>query len=158
MLPGRNSGVTATVPASPESPDLSEAAGQVVSAWLSAEQAFDTAALTSDADEPDLAVTTVSPQLAWTRSLLARMKASGQIARGQIRFGSPTVTWDGTDRATVRSCAHDAEIVMSATTGVPAAGVPGQVDFELFLSTMTLTDGEWKLSTQQVGVGGCDRL
>lgn len=130
---------------------------QIVAAWLSAEQAFAAAALTSDPSEPDLAATTVDPQLTWTRSLLARMRAAGQIARGRIRYGPPSVQLVGAAQATVQSCADDAEIVISASTGRPAPGVPGQVDFELFDSTMALSGGEWKLVTQRVGVGGCDR-
>jgi len=137
--------------------DRSILSDQIVAAWLSAQQAFETAALTSDPFEPDLAVTTVDPQLTWTRSLLARMLAAGQIARGRVRYGPPTVTLIGSDQATVQSCAHDAEIVVSATTGAPAPGVPGQVDFELFDSTMELSGGEWRLVTQRVGVGQCDR-
>jgi hypothetical protein len=151
---GAPSGTPTSVPATP---DRSVLSGQIVAAWLSAEQAFETAALTSDPFEPDLAATTVDPQLTWTRSLLARMGAAGQIATGRVRFGPPTVTLIGSDQATVRSCAHDAEIVVSASTGVPAPGVPGQVDFELFDSTMELSGGEWRLVTQRVGVGQCDR-
>jgi hypothetical protein len=75
----------------------------------------------------------------------------------RVRYGPPTVTLIGSDQATVQSCAHDAEIVVSATTGAPAPGVPGQVDFELFDSTMELSGGEWRLVTQRVGVGQCDR-
>ena len=138
----------------PNRPVLSD---QIVAAWLSAEQAFATAALTSDPSEPDLAATTVDPQLTWTRSLLGRMRAAGQIARGQVRYGPPSVQLVGAGEAVVQSCAHDAEIVVSASTGSPAPGVPGQVDFELFDSTMELTGGEWKLVTQRVGVGQCDR-
>jgi hypothetical protein len=139
------------------SSDRSVLADQIVAAWLSAEQAFATAALTSDPTEPDLAATTVDPQLTWTQSLLARMRAAGQIARGPIHYGPPSVTLVGADEATVQSCADDAEIVVSASTGSPAPGVPGQVDFELFDSTMELSGGEWRLVTQRVGVGQCDR-
>jgi hypothetical protein len=137
--------------------DRSVLSDQIVAAWLSAEQAFATAALTSDPSEPDLAATTVDPQLTWTRSLLARMRAAGQIARGRIHYGPPSVKLVGPGEATVQSCADDAEIVISASTGSPAPGVPGQVDFELFDSTMELSGGEWRLVTQRVGVGQCDR-
>jgi hypothetical protein len=68
------------------------------------------------------------------------------------------VTSTGTNQATVRACAHDEEIVVSATTGQPAPGNPGHSDFELFESTMTLTGGEWKLETQHVGAGQCHHL
>ncbi len=153
--PGRTS--TSTSRTSDRMSGRSDVSDQIVAAWLSAEQAFDTAALTSDPSEPDLAATTVDPQLTWTRSLLARMRAAGQIARGQIQYGPPSVALVGRDEATVQSCADDAEIVVSAITGSPAPGVPGQVDFELFDSTMELSGGEWRLVTQRVGVGQCDR-
>ena len=146
--------VASSVPATSDRLVLSS---QIVSAWFSAQQAFETAALTADPFEPDLAVTTMDPQLTSTRSLLARMRAAGQIARGGVRYGRPVVKLIGPDEAIVQSCAHDAEIVVSASTGAPAPGVPGQVDFELFDSTMELSDGEWRLVTQQVGVGQCDR-
>jgi hypothetical protein len=135
-----------------------EDTGPIETAWLSAEQAFDSAALTSNAYEPDLAATTVAPQLNWTRSLLEQMRDAGQLAKGRIRFGAPSVTSTGTNQATVRACAHDEEIVVSATTGQPAPGNPGHSDFELFESTMTLTGGEWKLETQHVGAGQCHHL
>lgn len=148
-------GVTST--STSRTSDRSVLSDQIVAAWLSAEQAFATAALTSDPSEPDLAATTVDPQLTWTRSLLARMRAAGQIARGRIHYGPPSVKLVGPGEATVQSCADDAEIVISASTGSPAPGVPGQVDFELFDSTMELSGGEWRLVTQRVGVGQCDR-
>jgi hypothetical protein len=140
------------------SADQSQLSSQIVAAWLSAEEAFDTAALSSDPYEPDLAVTTLPPQLTWTRSLLEQMRAAGQIAKGPVHYGTPSVTALDANRATVQSCVHDAEIVVSAVSGQPAPGVPGQVDFELFISTMELTGSGWKLSSQRVGVGQCSRL
>jgi hypothetical protein len=138
-------------------PPSPPAAGPVVSAWLSAEQSFDSAALTSDPDAPDLAATTIDPQLSSTRSLLSGMRAAGQIARGPVHFGAPTVTVLKDGRATVRACVFDQEIVESATSGRPAPGIPGQVDFELFTSTMALTSSGWKLLGQRVGVAQCHR-
>lgn len=128
----------------------------VVTAWLAAEQAFNAAALTADPDQPELAVTTVSPQLDWSRSLLEEMRSAGQVARGTVDYGTPRVSELGARRAVVETCVHDAEIVVSAASGQPDNGVLGQVDFELINSTMELTDSGWKLLTQQVGVGKCD--
>jgi hypothetical protein len=125
---------------------------------LAAEQSFDNAALTSDPNEPDLAATTIDPQLSWTRSLLERMHAAGQIAKGPVHFGTPSIAALEGSRATVRACVFDQEIVESATSGRPAPGIPGQVDFELFTSTMESTSSGWKLLTQRVGVGQCDRV
>ena len=126
-----------------------------MSSWLAAEHAFDTAALTADADQPDLAATTVAPQLGATQSLLEQMQTSGQIATGVAHYGAPTVRLFGTELAQVTSCLHDAEIVVSAATGQPVPGVLGEVDFELLRSTMELIVGGWKLASQTVGVGQC---
>ena len=131
---------------------------QVVSGWLAAESAFADAARTSDPYAPELAATTIDPQLAWSRSLLERMGASGEIATGQSNYGTPRVVALHGNRATVRTCARDAEITVFAATGKPAPGIPGRVDFELFISTMEQTEGGWKLLTQKVGTGQCDRL
>jgi hypothetical protein len=128
---------------------------QVVAAWLSAEQAFDTAALTSDPAQPDLVATTVAPQLGWSQSLLQRMQAEGLVARGPVDLGDPQVTSLSADRATVRACLHDAEVVVVAASGRPVPGVLGQVDDELVASTMESTPTGWKLSTQTVRVGQC---
>jgi hypothetical protein len=127
----------------------------VVSAWMSAEEAFGTAALSGNPDEPSLAATTVASQLDWSRALLVRMRADGQVARGPVIYGHPRVTMLRNDLATVESCADDAEIVVSATSGQAVPGIPGQVDFELFSSTMHRTGGVWELETQSVGVGQC---
>lgn len=128
---------------------------QVLSAWLAAQAAFDTAALTSDADQPDLAATTVDPQLNWSQALLERMKELGQIARGPVNYGKPEVVRISTQSATVTSCVYDAEIVVSVGSGRPVPGIPGQVDHELFQSVMRSTTTGWKLSTQRVGVDRC---
>ena len=128
---------------------------QILSAWLAAEEAFDTAALTSDADQPDLAATTVAPQLTWSQALLERMEESGQIARGPVNYGKPEVVRISSGSATVTSCVYDAEIVVSADSGRPVPGIPGQVDHELFESIMRSTTTGWKLATQTVGVGRC---
>ncbi len=122
---------------------------------MSAQEAFEIAALTADPNEPSLAATTVSPQLDWSRALLEGMQANGQVARGPVTIGHPSVSSLENDRATVHDCEHDAEIVVSAASGQPAPGVPGQVDFESISSTMQRTVTGWKLMTQSVGVGRC---
>jgi hypothetical protein len=127
----------------------------VVSSWLAAEHAFDSAALNADPNQPDLAATTVAPQLGATQALLEEMQTSGEVATGVARYGPPTVRLVGSEFAQVTSCLHDAEVVVSAVTGRPVPGVLGEVDFELLRSTMELTGGEWKLQSQTVGVGQC---
>ena len=129
----------------------------VVSSWLAAEHAFDAAALTADPGEPDLAATTVAPQLGATQALLEEMQSSGDVATGGTQYGSPTVRLVGSGLAQVTSCLHDAEIVVSTATGKPVPGVLGQVDYELIRSTMELVGVGWKLASQTVGVGQCAR-
>jgi hypothetical protein len=129
---------------------------QVVTAWFSAELAFETAALSSDPDQPDLMATTVSPQIQWTRALLGRMRATGEISRGSMHFFTPHVDVLSSRLATVTACGHDAEVVVSAQTGRPVPGVAGQVDFEYFVSVMELTDSGWKLASQAIRVGPCE--
>jgi len=131
---------------------------QVVSGWLAAEEAFADAARTSDPYEPDLAATTLDPQLDGTRSFLERMSAHGLVAKGPVQYGAPHITELHGTKAMVRVCAMDAEIVVSSRTGRPVPGILGEVAFELFTSTMQLTDGGWKLISQDVGVGRCNHL
>jgi hypothetical protein len=129
----------------------------VLTAWFSAESAFETAALTSDPDQPDLDATTVAPLIETSRSVLEQMRASGEISRGSMRFSAPTVVSLSYRLATVTACGYDAEIVIYARTSRPVAGRPGQADFEYFDSTMELTGSGWKLAAQSVGVGMCGR-
>jgi hypothetical protein len=136
----------------------SQVADQVVSAWVAAESAFADAARTANRNAPELAATTINPQLAWSRALLERMSASGEIATGQSHYGTPRVIALVGHQATVRTCAWDEEITIFAASGRPAPGIPGQVDFELFTSTMEQTAAGWKLLSQIVGTGQCDRL
>ena len=128
---------------------------QVVAAWIAAQQAFDSAALSADPSTPGLAATTVPPQIDASRSLLEQMSEADEHAEGVVRFGTPRVVSMQATLAEVRSCVHDGEIVVSATSGVPVAGVLGEVDYELFESTMESTPDGWKLMTQTVGAGAC---
>ena len=129
--------------------------GPVISAWVAAQRAFDDAARTADADAPELAATTVAPQLPWTQALLGHMRADGEEARGPVSFGEPRVDGRATDEVVVRACLHDSEIVFSVATGRPVAGPTGQADYELLMSTMEQANSGWKLETQSVGVGAC---
>ena len=131
---------------------------QVVAAWTAAERSFETAALAADPSEPALVDTTVSPQLETSQAVLQSMRAAGEIARGPTTFGPAVVLVTSARLATVTACGHDAEIVVSARSGQPVAGMPGQVDYVYFTSTMELTSSGWKLADQSVGVGACDHL
>ena len=127
----------------------------ILTAWRSAEQAFDSAALTADPTEPALPATTVDPQLSFTKELLGAMQASGQLARGAVSYGQPVVVAETSSEATVRSCLHDAEIVFDRATGLPVPGIEGEVADELVVSLMLRTDGGWKLSDQTVRANVC---
>ena len=136
----------------------SQVTDQVLSGWLAAESAFANAARTPDPNAPELAATTIDPQLAWSRSLLERMVAAGQIAEGPVQYGTPRVISLHGGLATVQTCAWDQEIVVYGASGRVAPGIPGQVDFELLTSTMQQSDAGWKMLTQEVGIGQCHRL
>jgi hypothetical protein len=127
----------------------------VISAWIAAQLAFENAVRTADATAPELAATSVVPQLAWAESFLTLVRAAGEVATGPVAFGDPQVVSQGPDLATVRACVHDGEVVISAATGRPVAGVLGQVDYELFTSVMERTASGWKLANQSVEVGQC---
>jgi hypothetical protein len=138
--------------------ETEQAAGteQVVAAWMAAQQAFESSARAPDPFEPELAATTVSPQIGWAESKLAQMRTDDEVALGPVRFGVPEVVAVSTGRATVSACAHDAEVVVSARTGRPVEGVDGRVENERFLSIMEWTDTGWKLANQVVGGVPCE--
>ncbi len=83
------------------------------------------------------------------------MQASGEVARGRASYGPTAVRMLGAQRAQVTACLHDAEVVVTATTGQPVPGIEGEVADELVTSTMELVTGTWKLASQTVGVGQC---
>ena len=129
---------------------------QVVSGWLAAESAFVDAARTS--------VRTRRNWLHHYRSAVDSVsfpigtdETSGDVAGGPVDYGSPRViALLGIGRSS--GLPRDSEVVISMASGQAAPGVLGQVDFELFTSRMRKTEGGWKLLTQVVGVGRCDRL
>jgi hypothetical protein len=127
----------------------------ILMAWRSAQLAFQSAALTADPGEPALTATTVDPQLSFTQALLAGMIASGEESRGPVDLGQPTVVAATSDEATVRSCLHDAEIVVSRASGRPVPGIEGRAADELVVSLMVRTEGVWKLSDQTVRESSC---
>ncbi len=122
---------------------------------MAAERAFENAARTPDPSAPELAATTVAPQLPWSQSLLAQMAAAREGAEGTVEYGRPQVVSRSAASAVVRSCLHDQEVVISLDDGQPVPGPAGQVAYELFQSTMVRIDSGWKLETQTIGVGQC---
>jgi hypothetical protein len=152
---GTPKSVGISIPRGPVSDARSTSSSPIAAAWLASEMAFEQAALTADPDQPELDATTVAPQLPWTRSLLAQMQSAGEVARGSVDYGRPRVLVQRAGVATVQSCEHDGEIVVSLATGRAVSGQAGQVEFELFTSTMEWTPSGWKLATQTVGVSQC---
>jgi hypothetical protein len=137
------------------SSSTSSVQGTVISAWAAAQAAFEDAARTADPRSPELATTTVAPQLSWAESFLTLVQAAGEFSLGPVSLGRPRVVALGSELATVQSCVYDREVVVSATTRRPVPGVLGQVDYELFTSIMERTAGGWKLANQIVKVGLC---
>jgi hypothetical protein len=129
----------------------------IVTAWLAAQKAFDTAAITSDANSPDLAVTMISPQLDHVRKNLATFASLGYGARGPTFYGNPKVQDVRDTQAEVVSCVHGEEIEIDLKTGKPVSGVLGRSAYELVKSAMRRTPNGWKLANQSVDVGGCSR-
>ena len=129
----------------------------IVAAWLAAQKAFDSAAVTSDASSPDLATTMISPQLDHVRKNLATFASLGYGARGPTFYGSPKVQNLRGAQAEVVSCVHGEEIEIDLKTGKPVSGVLGRSAYELVRSLMRRTPTGWKLANQTVDVGGCSR-
>jgi hypothetical protein len=149
-------GLATSSPAGGVSASRSLESSQILSAWSAAEEAFETAALTADPDEPSLAATSVSPQLDLNRLLLEQMATAGELAQGSADNGHPHVVAIVGNVATVRSCVDDREIAVYAATGQPVPGLLGEKDFELCTSTMRQGANGWKLSSQTAGVGKCN--
>jgi hypothetical protein len=127
----------------------------IATAWLAAQRAFHNAALTSDANSPELADAMISPQLDRARTNLATFASRGYRARGVTHYGNEVVRSQSPDRASVVSCAVDDEIEFEADTGKPVSGVLGKPSHELISSVMRKTSTGWKLADQTIAVGGC---
>lgn len=131
-------------------------ASPVVEAWNSAQEAFETASWTADPWSPALSATTTYPALGELRGILIQMHESGQIARGPVSFGSPSVQMEGSRRAVVRSCLNDGEVVITQSTGDPVPGPMGEVEFEAITSVMQWTAAGWVLTNQSVEPKRCN--
>lgn len=146
------SGASTTTTAS-----TSPTTGAIAKAWFAAQRAFDTAAMTSDAQSPMLAATMISPQLDHVRENLASFASRGYGARGPTYFGKPRVRDQHASQANVVACVHGEEIEIDMRTGKPVPGVLGKSAYELVNSVMRRTPSGWKLANQTVVVGGCSR-
>ena len=129
--------------------------GQILSAWLAAQQAFHEAALTSDPSSPELTATMISPVLDSVRANLAQFQGEGDVARGPTTYGNPMIVDTGPAKVEVRSCVHGQEIEVSEKTGKPVPGVLGMATYELVTSIMQSTVNGWKLADQTVEPGKC---
>ena len=109
---GRSGASTAT-------PTSSPTVAAIVTAWLAAQRAFHDAALTSDANSPELAAAMIPPQLDRARPNLASLASRGYQAKGPPYYGTPRIQSQHTDRAEVVSCVHGEEIEYGTKTGRP---------------------------------------
>jgi len=128
---------------------------EVLSAWMAAQKAFEVAALTADPDEPDLAATTIPPQLDVSVSALIAMRNAGDVAEDSPTWRVPQVQVGPGGTATVRACLHDSEIIVNEVSHVPVPGILGEVADESFTSSMALTAAGWKLTDQTVRDRSC---
>jgi hypothetical protein len=124
---------------------------------LAAQKAFHDAALTSDANSPELTAAMVPPQLDRARSNLASLAAAGYRAEGPTFYGNPRVRNQHPDHAEVVSCVHGEEIEVNMKTGMPVSGELGRADYQLVSSVMRRTAAGWRLADQTVAVGACSR-
>lgn len=127
----------------------------IVKAWLAAQKAFHDAALTSDANSPELTAAMVAPQLDRARTNLESLAAAGYRAKGPTFYGDPVVRNEHPDRAEVVSCVHGEEIEVNTKTGMPVSGELGKADYQLVSSVMRRTAAGWRLADQTVAVGAC---
>jgi hypothetical protein len=127
----------------------------IVTAWFAAQKAFDSAALSSNANSPDLAATMISPQLEHVRMNLATFASLGYRATGTTQYSKPQVRSQTSTQAQVASCVRDREIEVVESTGKPVSGVLGRRAFEKINSVMRKTSSGWKLADQTVAVSGC---
>lgn len=132
-------------------PGAGQDVAQIASGWLAAERAFESAARSADAYEPDLLATTAAPILATATGYLQHMRASDEIATGPpADLGSPVVAQVSARLATVEDCAYDSEIVVDRLTRRPVSGIAGQIEHERFSSVMERTTTGWELAEQSV--------
>jgi len=130
----------------------------IVTAWLAAQKAFHDAALTSDANSPELASAMIPPQLDRARTNLTSLASRGYRAKGPTLYGNPRIRSQLANRAEVASCVHGEEIEIDTKTGRPVSGELGKADYQLVTSVMRKTVGGWKLADQTVAVGACSHL
>jgi hypothetical protein len=127
----------------------------IATAWRAAQKAFHDAALTSDANSPELTAAMIPPQLDRARTNLASLAAAGYRAKGPTFYGDPRVRNEHPDRAEVVSCVHGEEIEVNTKTGRPVSGELGKADYQLVSSVMRKTAAGWRLADQTVTVGAC---
>lgn len=134
----------------------------VLSAWTAAETAlYQAAADPNGRNFPALDATMSGQQLELVKSNLATQESEGFIGQGPWNLGSPRVVSLGPSEndprtATVVSCIHDTQILVNEQTGEPASGANGTREWVGETSTMTVSQGGWKLS-QQSAVANTNR-
>ncbi|MGC4885771.1 hypothetical protein [Micromonospora sp. DT227] len=122
-------------------------------------QAYAKAGLTANPQEPDLARYTTGPALALLTSGLTKLRAEGEIIKGQYQ-SSPHVVTATTpspagDTVTVQDCLNTTDfLTYKASSGTLANDTPG--GNRAVLATVTRDDVIWKVSTVAAqAVGTC---
>ncbi len=106
-------------------------------------------------NDPLLPATMTGRELSTVKKNLLIDKASHLIARGDITVTDPHVVSNDHSSAVVRDCQYSAILLVDATTGQGAPGVANGPQDIAVTATLTLADGTWKVSLEDLKVGTC---
>ena len=137
----------------PSSADRANAA--VLAAYRSATQAFVHAGVTMNPNDPLLPATMTGQELSTVKKNLLVDQAGGLIAKGDITLTDPHVVSNDGGVALVRDCQYSAILLVYAKTGQGAPGVANGPQNIAVTATVTLTEGAWKVSLEDLKVGTC---
>ena len=127
----------------------------VLSAYRAATAAFVHAETAMDPNDPALLATMTGEELSTVKKNLIVDRASGLVARGDIRLSDPhIVSFDG-QQAVVRDCQQSALLLYDAKTGGAAPGVANGPQNIAVTTTLVIVDGIWKMALQDGRVGTC---
>jgi hypothetical protein len=133
-------------------------AAQVLAAWRAEHLAYAEALRALNPNDPALAQTAINPALQRAVAFIATAKAQGIVVRGTQDLGTPTVLelspTTTPDTAIVRSCIHDALVLINGKTGKPVPGAAGQVTYAAERTTLKLVEGVgWMVSDNDIKQG-----
>lgn len=128
-------------------------AAAVLAAYRAEWSAFEHAAATANAYDPELPATMVDPLLQQVRRNLLGDQHAGDVGRGTFTL-HPRVTAVTASTATVVDCAFSTAQIVSAQTGKPVPPVTPP-EFDGVRATLVLTGSTWKVADQSVTDGSC---